>query len=156
MKILIFILISSTLISCGNYFENSIRKTNERLIASKDAYLYKKTTTEQANIYRQEWRGKIGKSAAFTTFEKQLVEDIFISFKKGCGFNREDLVETRIISHKNPVFHEVWVFKDPLSKRKDKTSGLSVILTSTPKRGGTDIALIGQCHQFDTTFINAK
>ena len=61
------------------------------------------------------------------------------------------MIETRIVSHENPTYYEVWVFKDKLSKRKDKTSAVSIILTQVPNGGGVDIAFKGSCHSNGST-----
>ncbi len=106
--------------------------------------LYKTISTQDSDFYESNWAGEKGRSIALNSI--RLYSDILQAFKQNCGFEQNDLVETRVVSHKPPVFYEVWIFQDQLSKRKDKTSGLSVVLTQFPNDGGVDINFYGKCH----------
>ncbi|MDQ6955730.1 MAG: hypothetical protein Q9M21_00895, partial [Mariprofundaceae bacterium] len=89
--------------------------------------------------------------ASISNNSAQLRSDIFRTIQKNCQLSEEDLKEIRIVSHNNPVFYEIWVFNDKLSKRKDKTSGLSVIMTQLANGGGVDMNFIGRCHAEEAT-----
>ncbi|PID48374.1 MAG: hypothetical protein CR967_00320 [Proteobacteria bacterium] len=140
---------------CVNSFSNQMNVQNENLEKQyMPIRLYKTTSTNNADIYESDWAGEKGKSIALNS--KLLYSDVLKAFKQGCGFEESDLVETRIVSHKIPVFYEVWVFKDAMSKRKDKTSGLSVVLTQLPNGGGVDIYFYGKCHSEPMRFVFTK
>ncbi len=130
---------------CLRTTPTAVTITNKTL--AKDKYptrLYKVESTEKYDAYETGWAGEKARSMALNS--SVLYADVLKAFKKGCGFSESDLVETRFVSYEPPVAYEVWVFKDSLSKKDDKTSGMSVILTSRSDIGGTDIRLIGQCH----------
>ena len=103
-----------------------------------------KTSTKGADFYKSDWAGERGNSIALNS--EIIYSDILKSFKQNCGFSKDDLLETRIVSHLHPKYYEVWVFKDKLSKRDDKTSALSVVLTQVPNGGGVDMNFYGKCH----------
>ena len=88
------------------------------------------------------WAGKKGTSI-IESADEVLKNDIFNAYQK-CGFEASALKEIRVVRHKHPFYYEVWVFNDPQSRRTDKTTGISLVLTF-PKEGGTDINLNGNC-----------
>ena len=134
-----------TLSGCANSFENQINTQNIALEQKQQPdRLYKTKSTDKADFYTMEWAGTKGKSMAVGS--ELLYSDILKAFKVHCGFDETDLIETRIVSYKPPTSYEVWVFKDSLSQREDKTSAMSIIMTQLPNGGGVDMNFIGQCH----------
>lgn len=144
-KIIISIMFGFFMSGCISAIQNQVNMQNKTLKNDQmPIRLYKVKSTKKADFYESNWAGEKGRSI---TLNSQVVyNDVLKGIKQACGFEANDLVETRIVSHENPVFYEVWVFKDQLSKREDKTSALSVILTQVPNSGGVDIAIKGRCH----------
>jgi hypothetical protein len=141
---------------CVNSLSNQMNIQNKNLEKQyMPIRLYKTASSNDADFYKSDWAGKKGNSIALNS--KLLYTDILKAFKQNCGFNENDLLETRIVSHKHPIYYEVWVFKDDLSKRKDKTSALSVVLTQVPNSGGVDMDFNGECHSSESLqFVFAK
>ena len=154
-EILVTLGILLTLSGCANSFERQINMQNITLEQKQQPdRLYKTKSTDKADFYTMEWAGTKGESIALVS--EQLYADILNVFKSHCGFSETDLLETRIVSYKLPTFYEVWVFKDALSERKDKTSAMSVIMTQLPNGGGVDMNFIGQCHSKPLQFVVVK
>jgi len=146
-KILISITIGFFMSGCVSSIQNQVNMQNKHLKNDQmPIRLYKVKSTKKADFYKSNWAGKKGDSIALNS--QVLYNDVLNGVKNACGFEANDLVETRIVSHENPIFSEVWVFKDKLSKREDKTSALSIILTQVPNGGGVDIAMKGSCHSY--------
>lgn len=140
---------------CVNSLSNQINVQNKNLEKQHmPTRLYKTASTKDADFYKSNWAGEKGKSIALNSM--LLYADVLKAFKQNCGFDQSDLVETRIVSHKPPVFYEVWVFKDTMSKRENKTSGLSVVLTQLPNGGGVDMNFYGKCHSEPLQFVFTK
>lgn len=139
------IILGFMLNGCVSSFDSQMEARNEMFEKQNTPIrLYKTSSTKSADFYKSDWAGKKGKSIVYAS--NVLRNDVFKAFKQNCGFNQIDLIETRIVSHDGLVFKEVWVFKDGLSKRKDRTSGLSVVLTQLPNAGGVDMNFFGTCH----------
>lgn len=155
VKISLTIGLSLIFVGCGSGLNPQINSLNNSLEKkhAPDRY-YKTKSTKHADTYTNEWTGEKGKSVAFTS--KVVTADVFKLIKKHCGLKKSDLIETRIVSYKDPTYYEVWVFKDSLSERKDKTSALTVILTQYSNTSGVDIAINGQCHSKPLTFTFGK
>ncbi len=141
---------------CVSSTSNQMTIQNKTLEKQKmPTRLYKTMSTKDADFYKSDWAGEKGKSIALNS--PLVYSDVLKTFKRNCGFNQSDLVQTRIVSHKLPVFYEVWVFKDSMSKREDKTSGLSVVLTQLQNGRGVDMNFYGKCHSDEPLqFIMAK
>ncbi|WP_321778547.1 hypothetical protein [Sulfurimonas sp.] len=143
---------------CSTMVQDQATQQNKNLEMSMHPTRYNKVkSTEKADYYSNIWAGKKGKSIAF---EKGNYKYILNVFKKHCNFNEKDLLETRLVSHEDNVYYEVWVFKDVLSKRKPKESAISVIFTE-PKnkyKDGVILKFIGSCHTppFNMTFKKIK
>ncbi len=102
-------------------------------------------STSKADHYNNIWAGEKGKTIAF---EKGNYKYLLGVFKKHCNFNEEDLLETRLVSEDDGTFYEVWIFKDVLSKREPKESGISVIFQEKKSgyKDGVVLKFIGGCH----------
>jgi len=154
-EILLTLGILLTLSGCANSFERQINMQNITLEQKQQPdRLYKTKSTDKADFYTMEWAGTKGESMAFGS--GLLYSDILKAFKVHCGFDEADLYETRIVSYKPPTSYEVWVFKDLLSEREDKTSAMSIIMTQLPNAGGVDMHFIGQCHSKPFQFVVGK
>lgn len=154
-EILVTLGILVTLSGCAYTFERQMNAQNIHLEKTNQPHrLYKTKSTDKADYYTMEWAGTKGKSIALNS--DLLYSDIFKTLKLNCGFDETDLLETRIVSYKLPIFYEVWVFNDSLSKREDKTSGMSIIMNQLLNGGGVDINIIGHCHSEPTQFIFGK
>lgn len=131
---------------CSTMVDDQAIQQNKNLEKSMHPTRYNKVkSTLKADYYNNIWAGEKGKSIAF---EKGNYKYLLNVFKKHCNFNEEDLLETRLVSHEDNVYYEVWVFKDSLSKRKPKESGVSVIFTEQKNKykGGVVLKFIGSCH----------
>lgn len=124
---------------------SSLKETlNGQLIQDKAPYRYVEVVNKKDHKRMVEkWAGEKGLSIAenspFKNKILKLIED-------HCGHKEFDLTETRIVSHKNPVWEEVWVFNDEKSKREDKTSGLTVLITYSPQTNLSNIDMLSNCH----------
>lgn len=87
------------------------------------------------------WAGIPGTTAANAEYRRK----IFDSFKSSCGFDESDLKEVRVVKHAPPMWYEVWIFNNPKSRRPDKTTGISVVMTFNPTTNITKINFIGSC-----------
>ena len=154
-KILLVFLSAFLLTGCVSSFENQMNSLNKDLKNSKSPTRFVKVASnDKYDKYSQEWAGTPGESVAFSS--KILTDDIFNTIEKHCGLKREDLVETRVVSHKFPEFYEVWVFKDKLSKRNDGLSGLTVFMKQLPNNQGTDFLVTDTCHSSQMTYTFGK
>lgn len=139
-----------TLLSaCGTHgVDKAIRAANAQnhgLAAEYSPFRYKVTVNDQGSgVATTEWAGIPGES--ITAIAPAVKSDIENVIKRQCDFDPEDLIATRLVSAVEPYFYEVWEYRDDLSKREDKTSGLSVIIEQLPNNGGVDFNLIGNCH----------
>lgn len=133
------------MIGCASTSSMQVQRVNSDLVASKSPLRYVKDPNyKNGERYVMAFAGVKGTSA--TAQAKQVRSDVFKTIYQHCGFREKDLVETDIVEHKPPYFYEVWVFKDPKSKRDDKRSGLSVVLHQLPGNQGVDFTIRGQCH----------
>lgn len=144
-KILTLALLASALFGCsGN--PTAVRGgeiANKKLHESRSPVRIEVKVFDGGGAVMSEiWAGKKGESI-IQSADEILKNDIVNSFKK-CGFEASSLKEVRVVEHKHPFYYEVWVFNDTESKRTDKMTGISLILTF-PKEGGTDINLNGKC-----------
>ena len=144
--LLLTLLLSSLVFTgCISSSEGQMRSLNKNRKASNSPTRFTKTVSnDKYDTYGETWAGTPGQSV--TTGAKQLRSDIFNMLEKNCGLKASQLVQTRIVSQKSPEFKEVWVFKDPLSKRKDGLSGLSITLKQLPNNNGVDFVINGECH----------
>lgn len=99
---------------------------------------------ERTSLTTAEWAGTPGQS--ITAGAQQVRADILQALRQNCGLEESQLAEVRVVKHRAPLFYEVWVFKDPLSKRDDGMSGLSVVMKQLPDNGGVDFSIRGACH----------
>jgi len=146
MRSLIWIgVIFAVLGGCTWHTERRVQQQNERLAEKLEPVRmdYKGNPFTGSTITRV-WAGTPGTST-LETADATLREDVWASFRQACGYEREDRKQVRIVRHDPPLAYEVWVFQDPDSNRVDNTVGLSLILRSTPERGGTDIRIKGDC-----------
>ncbi|MFT5676662.1 MAG: hypothetical protein ACI808_002608 [Paraglaciecola sp.] len=148
------ILISAVILSgCANTLDGSIRIANKNFDQEFSAYRYIQTEEETTHIsYELKAAGEPAETIASNS--PDLLKDLFKGFQSTCSFSKEELIETRVVYHKAPLFYEVWVFNDELSERADKTSALSVILTADST--GTDINIKGNCHGADQRIVLGK
>jgi hypothetical protein len=93
--------------------------------------------------FSRNWAGEPGRSITEDT--PGLKRDVLRGFRSSCGFTAKQLIETRVVRHEDPDYYEVWVFADPASRRKDRTTGISVILKALPS-GSYRIRIKGSCH----------
>jgi len=145
----IITILSVTLLSaCSGMsaVERAVVSSNKSLVEKKwpERAVYKDLGSG-ASVYTFEWAGTPGTSIVESA-EPILKTDILNSLEINCGYSPTNLLETRIVEHKNPEFYEVWVFKDKASKRPDKTSAMSVLITFLSNGRGTDLRFIGKCH----------
>lgn len=150
-RYLLILMISATIFSgcTGNPTNNAaLRSANQALENQFSPLRYVATPSDSGgSIANVEWAGVPGKS--ISELAPQVRRDIFGAIMKNCGLQSSALTETRIVKHDAPVFYEVWVFNDPLSKRTDNKSGLSVVMTQLPNGGGVNIRYYGDCHSKD-------
>lgn len=133
------------MIGCASTSSLKIQRANSDFATSKSPLRYVRDLNyKHGERYVVEFAGVKGTSA--TAHAKQVRSDVFKTIQQHCGFREKDLAETRIVEHKPPYFYEVWVFKDPKSKRDDKRSALSVVLHQLPSNQGVDFTIRGQCH----------
>lgn len=129
----------------SNPMEHSIKTFNKNLEKKFSAYRYVKTEDVSSHTtYELQPAGSKQQTGAINS--ELLLSDTFKSIKQKCNFDKQDLVETRVVSHKYPWFYEVWIFKDVLAEREDKKTALSVRFLAYPDNGGTDIFILGKCH----------
>lgn len=139
---------------CVNSLEKTINSSNKSLNKNNQPYTYVKTkSTNKANFYNEVWIGSKGNS--ITNNSPVLKNDVFKGFSNNCGLEKNNLKEIRVVFHDHPYYKEVWIFNDSKSKRKDKTSAMTVLLKAIPN-GGVDMNLIGQCHQEPKQIIFGK
>jgi len=145
-KIFIFFLLGLVLLGCA---ENTTLTRGEELANRK---FYQERSPQRVKTHLLEngaytfeyvWAGVKG-SSVLGVVDEVLKRDVHQLIKSRCDFDKSDLQETYIVEHKHPFFYEVWVYHDPKSKRKDKTTGLSLIL-EFPTTGGTDINIVSHC-----------
>jgi len=128
--------------------DTALRSANQTLENQFSPFRYVVTPSDGGRpVANVEWAGVPGKS--LSELAPQVRRDIFGAIMKNCGLQSSALTETRIVKHDAPVFYEVWVFNDPLSKRTDNKSGLSVVMTQLPNGGGVNIRYYGDCHSKD-------
>lgn len=87
------------------------------------------------------WAGTVGMSVANDKHKNKTFE----VFKKQCGLDKSALKEVRVVKHEPPVWYEVWVFNNPLSKRHDKESGMSVVMKYDASANITNTFFYGKC-----------
>jgi putative lipoprotein len=78
---------------------------------------------------------------SYKLLETEMGAGIMSGITDLCGFRAKNLREIRSVindTSKGYMF-DVWVFNDPLSRRDDKITSISVILLANPIIGGTDI-----------------
>lgn len=130
--------------SCANPLEKQLLKYNED-INNISPYRYELVEkTPKFTAYELKLAGVSNPSIAKDS--EVLLQDILKGVQEKCGFIKDQLIETRKVLYKHPNYYEVWVFKDMLSERDDKTTGISVLLRSYPNDGGVDIEISGDCH----------
>ena len=122
----------------------SVNQVNDNLSDSKSAYRLTNIGKGLNTTYELQPAGVRGQTIAVNS--RVLFADIFKSIRSKCGFEKKDLVETKLVSRKIPIFYEVWVFHDMLSEYKNKQSAISVVLKQYPNGGGVDISLPSECH----------
>lgn len=138
---------------CINSLEKTINKSNQNLKKENYPYRYTKyKETETSTHYRLE---PIGEKIISVTKGHDLEKDVLRAIKQYCNFSKNDLLETRLVYKKNPIVNEIWVFKDNLSQREDKTSAISVTLKLIPNQP-TEIGLNGNCHAIQKNIIFVK
>lgn len=158
IKATVLIFITCLILSgCATPLLNTIQNTNNSLEKKQLPYRYVQLKTKDAfTTFQLELAGTPIQSTSISN--DLLVTEIFKAIKLKCGFEKEDLVETRKVVYNSPLFYEVWVFNDKLSKRPDKKSALSVLL-SAPMAGSNDmdaeISFAGNCHSEPKQFIFA-
>lgn len=144
-NILLMLSIIPLLNGCMSSYESQMNSLNRSLEEQHSPLRYVKTTsTKKYDAYTQEWVGTPGPSMADGS--QLLKNDILKAIQEHCGLEPTSLVETRLVSHTPTEFYEVWLFKDPLSERKDGMSGLAVNLKALPNNNGTDFTVNGNCH----------
>ncbi|OUT17518.1 hypothetical protein [Campylobacter concisus] len=147
-------------IGCANNNQRIIDQANKNNLENFYAYkLVKVKETNQAEVYQEMPNGELAPS--FASLGSVLGNDVMLGINKQCGFEAKDLKEVRVVSHDEDrgLGFEVWVFNDPLSKRDDKITAISVILKATPNIGGTDInyKIPKDCHdEKPMTFVFGK
>lgn len=157
MRNILFVIFLVFLQGCFSNYAKIFKEQNEMSQKRQDPYrLIKVNDDGKFEVYKTIPAGEVAISAVFYMYEPLLKKDVFDSFRQKCGFDASDLLETRLVDSDIGYSYEVWVFKDELSKREDKTSALSLILVSNPKIGGTDIGIKGACHASDITFVVDK
>ncbi|WP_324172826.1 hypothetical protein [Sulfurimonas sp.] len=139
---------------CSTMVQDQAIQQNKNLEISMHPTRYNRIkSTPEADYYNNIWAGKKGRSIALKKGNYKYILNIF---KKHCNFNEKDLLETRLVSHEDNVYYEVWVFKDSLSQREPKESGISVIFTEQKNKykNGVVLNFIGSCHTppFNMTF----
>ena len=140
--------------------ERAISIANKDLLNSFNPYILAKTNeTKDAITYQSMPAGDVRPSLA--PIGSALVVDVFKEINKVCNFKYSDLKETRMVyfDDKTSFSYEVWVFNDPLSKRDDKITAITVLLKPTPDIGGTDMdfRIPENCHApKQTTFVFGK
>jgi hypothetical protein len=150
-SILFMTVISFILSGCANSLLRTIDKSNERFEKNQSPYRYVKIEEKGTHTtFQLEPAGIPQQTVAASS--KLLLLDILKGLKQKCGFEKDDIVEIRKVSYEQPQYYEVWVFKDELSKRADKTSALSVVLDVYPDNGGVDIYFSGECHSVPRRF----
>lgn len=87
------------------------------------------------------WAGVPGETAANEVYKRKILD----GFKSQCGFEESALKEVRVVRHEAPIWYEVWVFNNPLSKRPDKTSGMSVVMNYNQSTNITNVSFHGSC-----------
>ncbi len=144
------------IVGCVSTPGREYQVTNEKLERDyAPIRLVTKPFGKDSYITTAEWAGTAGVS--ITSRAPQVRADVFNALKERCGFEQEQLLETRIVSHKAPLFYEVWVFHDAMSEQKEKQSGVSVIMKQLPNGGGVDFRLYGDCHSKESpVFISTR
>lgn len=145
LKKLLFCFIVVVLVGCSTTGGNNIVAVNEELAAKNSAYRFVKTEEENTHTaYELQPAGIEQKTIAAGS--ELLMADILRSINSQCGFEKDDLVETRVVHYQPPSFYEVWIFNDDLSEHENKQSAISVLLYQKPDMGGIDIHLSNECH----------
>ena len=124
---------------------NAVRSINTTL--EKDYAPYRYSLHERSpkiHVSQTEWAGTPGASIVTRSAELQADVDKYILNK--CGFTADQRLETRQVSIKPPIVHEVWIYRDNQSESEDKISGISVILKQLPGNGGVDFGTSESCH----------
>lgn len=86
--------------------------------------------------------GAIGTTAANAAVQQRILD----TFRDRCGLEQSSLREVRVVRHAPPTeWYEVWVFKNPASKRHDKASGMSVVMKYDPARNYSNVSFYGDC-----------
>ena len=152
---LVIIVTSFILSGCANSLLHTIDNSNKSFEENFSPYRY--VEIEKENTYTKFELEPAGvPHQTIASASELLLIDIFKSFKEKCGFEKEDIIGIRKVSYEPPQYYEVWVFKDELSKRADKSSAISLVLKQYPNGDGVDISLFGQCHSVpkQITFAN--
>jgi hypothetical protein len=143
------------LTGCVNSLDSTYAKENKKLEGEYSPYKYTKSNEAEGNVsYSLTPTGETDKTIALSS--TLLYSDIFKAINDRCGFGENDLVETRVVTHKHPVYYEVWVFNDEISERDDKTSAISVVLRQFPNNGGVDILFYGDCHSKPVNMVHGR
>jgi len=147
-------------VGCASSNQWIIDQANKNNLENFYAYkLVKIKETSQAEVYQEMPNGELAPS--FAPLGSVLGNDVMLGINKQCGFEAKDLKEVRVVSHDEArgLGFEVWVFNDPLSKRDDKITAITVLLKPTPDIGGTDMdfRIPADCHApKQTTFVFGK
>lgn len=154
-RIFVPIISGIVLFGCANPLEHTIENSNAAFEKQHQAYRYLKVE-EQGVHSRYQLEPAGNRLQTIAVGSTVLLSDIFRGLNQKCGFEKSDLVETRVVSHQHPRYYEVWVFNDVLSERADKKSAVSVVLDVYPNNGGTDISFSGSCHAKPVKLVFAK
>lgn len=152
MRSTIFLIFTTCLIlsGCANPLFNTINNTNNTFEKKQLPYRYIQTEKKETyTTYQLELAGTPEQTSAIS--DNLLLSNIFNAIKLKCGFAKEDLFEVRKVVYNPPLYYEVWVFNDELSKRPDKKSGLSILLNapvldSQNNAHNVEISFAGNCH----------
>jgi len=162
MRNTIFLIFSICLIlsGCANPLLNTIQNTNKSLEKKQLPYRYVGVEKKESyTTFQLELAGTPQQASAIS--DNLLLSDIYNALKLKCGFEKEDIVEVRKVVYNPPLYYEVWVFNDEQSKRPDKRSGLSVLLSapvlgSETNEHNVEISFAGNCHSEPKQFIFAN
>lgn len=102
----------------------------------------KTTLLGRKKLELYDWAGITGNTAAKPEYERR----IFAYFQNRCGLSPHMLREVRVVRDASPIEqHEVWVYNSPTSRRRDKTSGMSVVMRYDPSSNWSEVFFIGKC-----------
>ncbi|RMH13701.1 MAG: hypothetical protein D6698_13650 [Gammaproteobacteria bacterium] len=104
-------------------------------------------------FFREAWAGEPGESHVNERYRKMALDRI----NRYCDLPPSAFIEARTVSFSETYIEEVWVFRDPLSKREDGLSGQTVMFRYDPETNRTDVSFSGACHTAaETTFSFAR